>query len=415
MNRFSKKQIGLYSAAAIFVAVCCMLIVLSWLNGQVSTARELAEDQRWNDASQILRHYLKFQPRDAEARILLSRCILSDNLSSIQKVANDALECLAAIPKSSPESATARVVEGRIYLLLLLRPHAAEKCFRAAIELDPHRVEAHALLWKLYDLTRRWHLSEEHFWQVYDHSQPRDRDKLLRDWYLSEFHPASAISDLDRQLGILHDDEQPNVEVERRRYEMFIAAEPDSPIGYTCLARWFHQQGLSARGLEAIEQAEQLAGGREDPFTIATHVAMSFERGDFDEAREHFRRWPRDDTGYEYWKTKGLICDQILRQNAESRDAYERALSSAAGQSDWLTRHRLAQVLMRMDLKDEAALVRHRSKELEHQMEPTVHQPLRDALAHPESRDTRRLIANFYEGIGRPRESRAWSELATER
>ena len=76
-----------------------------------------------------------------------------------------------------------------------------------------------------------------------------------------------------------------------------------------------------------------------------------------------------------------------------------------------MTHHRLAQILMRMNLRDEAAIMRNRSKELELQMEPNVHQPLREALAQPESIETQERMAQFYERIGRHRESSAWREL----
>ena len=394
------------------IAMSGMLAITLMLNWQISRARELAEDQQWKEARVILGRYLSFRPRDAEARILMSQCLISDNSLTIQNVATEVLNCLAAIPNSSPKSATARMIEGRVFLLLLLQPDHAELKFRLALQLDPTRVDARALLWKVYELTLRWHLSDEHFWQIYEHTQATERANLLRDWYLSEFHPGSAIADLDRKLGILRSDEEPSAHVERRRYETFIAAEPDSPLGYACLARWFHQSGVVANGLEAIKRAEQIAGGSENPFVIATHVAISFELGEFDDAQERFRHWPENEKGYEYWKTKGLIDDQILRENEQARDAYTEALATAPGQSDWITRHRLAQIFMRLNQKEEAAIMRNRSKELELQMEPGIHQPLREALSHPDSMETQERMALFYDRISRPRESSAWRKLS---
>ena len=393
------------------MATCAMLAINLWLNWELSTARGLAEDHRWKDARSFLGRYLMFRPSDAKTRILMSHCLISDNSLTIQNVATEALNCLAAIPESSPQSATARIIEGRVYLLLLLQPARAEQKFQLALQSDPTRIDAHALLWKVYELTRRWHLCDKHFWQIYEHSQTAERANLLRDWYLSEFHPGSAIADLDRKLGILNADEKPSAAVERRRYEMFIAAEPDSPLGYACLAQWFHQNGLISKGQEAIKRAEQISGGSENPFVIATQVAISFELGEFNEAQEQFRHWPVDDKGFEYWKTKGLIDDQILRDNEQARDAYTHVLSTEFGKSEWMTHHRLAQILMRMNLRDEAAIMRNRSKELELQMEPNVHQPLREALAQPESIETQERMAQFYERIGRHRESSAWREL----
>lgn len=413
MRLFTRKGLWLFSAVTILVAATGVLATVTWLNRQISTARDFIDDHQWKPARQILNRYLKFRPGDAEARVLLARSLFSDNSLPLKTVADEALTCLALIPDSSPESSTARVIEGRAYLLLLLQPDHAENCFKAALKQNPDRIDAHILLWKLYDLTGRWYLTNDHFWKIYDHWEPQGRADLLRDWYMSEFNPGTATSDLDRQLGILLPGEQSSLAVERRRYEAFIAAEPDSSLGFACLAHWFHQQGMTSEALDVIQAAENRAGTTPDPFVIAIHVTLSIERGDFKDAEERFRHWPVDDTGYEYWRVKGLVHDQIQHQNAEARDAYERALSTAAGQSDWLTRHRLAQVLMRLNLTDEAAAMRNRSKELEAEMELDVHIPLRKALADLNSSHTHEQMAEFYDRIGRRREARAWRDVAS--
>lgn len=406
-NRFVRIFLGL-----VVIIGSSAFVAKWWLKSQFDTAQGLVEDQRGAEATPLLRRYLKYQPWDAEARMLLARALISDNSRTVQTVAEETLAVLAPISRSSPDSAAARVIEGRVYLLLLLQPDRAERCFLAALEQDPRRTDAHALLRKIDDITGRWDLSPPHFWRIFEHAPPRDRRLLLRDWYMSEFNPGSANAELDRQLGVLGPDEQPSSVIERRRYEIFMGAEPDAPLGFTCLANWYHQQGMKAQALEAIQKAESLPHGKENPFVIAVHVPISFECGDFDQAQKLFEHWPASDRSYLYWKTKGLICDQILRQNLAAREAYEQALAAPAGQSDWLTRHRLAQVLMRMNLKDEAAAMRNRSKELELQMEPNIHRPLREALSQLEAPETGKLMSQFYERIGRPRESREWQAQA---
>jgi tetratricopeptide (TPR) repeat protein len=401
-----------YAAAAI--AVVLLLAggaAIVWLNARVVLAEQFMEERQWGKARRALATYLQLKPYDVQARLLMARCLISDNSLPTPENVQGALQHLGKIPGESPSSAEARVQEGRLHLLLLLQPGRAERCFLRALQREPHRADAHSLLWKLYDLTGRWHLAAPHFWEVYDQTVASDRSVLLRDWYLSEFSPATATADLDRRLGIIGEVEHPGLDSERRRLETFIAAESDWPVGHAVLARWCQRHEMRSRVKALLARAKSLEGGGQDPFVLATQVFVSVELGEFDEARAALANWPPPYEGYEYWKCRGLVADEILRDDHQARGAYQRALDTIPGQSDWLIRHSLAQCLARLGDQQSAANARRRSKEIELLMESDVHGPLRKALVHPNNSQTIGRMVDFYEKLGRPREKQAWQNL----
>lgn len=384
-----------------------------WAVRTLAYAQRMVDDRDWTHAREALRTYLSLKPHDESARMMLAQSLVSDNSRPIVDVAQETLSILSKIGSDSSEAAHARIIEGRVNLLLLLKPGRAEENFLQALRLDPDRSEAHALLWKLYELTNRWSLIDSHFWSVYQHTEASRRGYVLRDWYMSEFAPASAVADLERQMGILKPDQQPDSQTELHRYEAFLTNEPDRPVNYACLIRWYQAQKVPARIAEYLHMGESLPTGLSDPFLIATHISVSLESGDFADAETTFRRWPHSDRGYEYYKYRGIIEDQVLHQDQAAHESYDRAIEFPAGRCDWQTCHRLSNVLMRLGATDEASKMRRRSKEIELQMEPDVHKPLRLALSKPNDPETIEKMTAFYDRLGRSRESQAWKELSS--
>ena len=402
------------AAGSLLLTVLLLFGGAHWIGRYLSQAERLAADRQWDAARKSLAFYLRFYPADEEARLLMAQAFISDNSLVGEVKVHAALTQLQQISKNSARSAEARLQEGRLHFLLLLQPGRAERCFLDALQLEPTRLEAHLLLWKLFNATNRWDLSEDHFWQVYERTPSSDHPILLRDWYLSEFSPGTATMELDRRMGLLGVTEQPSVESEHRRLEAFVSNEPGWPVGYAILARWFHRQGGLPQAIEQLDRAGQLPSDVSDPFVIATRVLSSIEIGEFDEARRAFDRWPEPHTGYEYWKSQGLIADQALRNDRQAAAAFEQAIATTPGKSDWLTQHRLAQCLMRLGNRERAATVRQHSKEVESLMESPLHQQLRRALSSPNAPKTVEEMADLYRRLGRSRESTAWQRLTIE-
>lgn len=382
-----------------------------WVGRHLSQAERLVADRQWDAARESLTFYLRFHPADDDARLLMARAFISDNTLVGEDKVHAALTQLGRISKSSARSAEARLQEGRLHFLLLWQPGRAERCFLDCLKLDPARLEARILLWKLFNATNRWEWGEEHFWDVYERAPANDRPVLLRDWYLSEFSPGTATAELDRRMGLLEESEQPSVESERRRLEAFVAADPGWPGGYAILARWFHRQGGIPQAVEQLDRAELLPEGANDPIVIAERISIRIELGEFDDARRAFGRWPEPQEGYHYWKSQGLIADQVLRNDGQAVAAFERAVATTPGKSDWLIQHRLAQCLTRLGDRERASAVRRHSKEVESLMDSPLHQQLRRTLTAPNTPETGQEMADFYRRLGRTRESAAWLRL----
>ncbi len=411
MHQILRRRSFQVAAGSVLLAALIALGMCSWLDRHLARAEQFISDRDWPMARETLQSYLRYRPRDATARLMLAEAFIRDNRLAGEDKVSSALQHLAEIPDSSPRAAEARLQEGRLLLLLRLQPGRAERAFRRSLQLDPDRQETHALLWKLYDLTNRWDSAEEHVWQTYQLLPNHERANRLRDWYLSEFSPGTANVELERRLELLGDDELPTEASDRRRLEAFLTAEPDWVEGYALLARWFHRQGGLHQAGTQLDRAEQLPGGSETPLVIATRVAVCLELAEFDRAQQAFQRWPLPHDGYEYWKTAGLIADQITRDAPAACHAFEQAIRTTAGKSDWLTQHRLAQCLLRMGHSERAAMIRRQSKRVELLMEAPVHSGLRRDLLTPLAPPTIQRMVDLYQRLGRHREAAAWREL----
>ena len=399
------------AAGSLLVTALLLFGGAHWVGRHLPQAERLAADRQWGAARKSLAFYLRFHPADEEARLLMARAYVSDDLLVGEDKVHAALAQLGWISPNSARSAEARLQEGRLYFLLLWQPGRAERCFLDVLQLEPARLEARILIWKLFDATNRWELGEEHFWQVYERTPSNERSIVLRDWYLSEFSPGTATAELDRRMGLLGETEQPSFESERRRLEAFVAADPGWLAGHAILARWFHRQGGRPQAIEQLDRAELLPGGADDPFVIAERILTSIEVGEFDEARRAFDRWPEPHEGYHFWKSQGLIADQVLRDDRQAVAAFEQAIATTPGKSDWLTQHRLAQCLTRLGDRERASTVRQHSNEVGSLMESPLHQQLRRVLSAPNAPQTGEEMANFYRRLGRLQESTAWQRL----
>lgn len=379
----------------------------------LDAADQAADNRQWIEVRRSLVPYLRARPNNARARLLNARAFISDNTLTVPANARLALEQLELVSPTSPLSAEALLQRGRLHLLLLLEPGRAEHCFKLALAADPNRSEAHSLLWKLFNLTGRWHLGGDHFWKVFAQSQSSNRPALLRDWYLSEFSPAAACAELDRRWGFLAAGEQPSAEIEVRRLTAFIENEPTWPACHAALALLALQRGVPTDAIEHLRQADALPDAASHPAVIAAHVAVAIERGEASSAQTAFQRWPVSAVeDYEYLKTKALVADEAHRDNRAAVIDYEAALATPPGRSDWTTRNRLAQCLARLGQADRADAERQMSRRIEQLMEPAVHAPLRRALLQPAHPQTVQVMADFYQRLGREQEVNAWNKLA---
>ena len=383
-----------------------------WAQAGLTEAQRLAQYGLWAEARQALTRYFWLHPRDSKAHLLYAEALVKDDQLPVEWSAPEAIKHLAAVPDEDPRGPEARTQQGRVEFFLLYHPTRAESLFQRAIELDPDRPEPYYLLWKLKDQTGRSYLAEPEFWKVYEASARPVRGLRLREWYMSQFYPETANWVLDRLMGITAPKKPADADqTEAYRFIRFRDAEPDSPLGYAALARWFHIQRDTPFALEFLDRsAEKIPNAQEDPFYLATLTSILIDLGKFDRAEECFRKWPEPRAGYEYWLTEGRLLHRARGQYAEAVRAYDRALSVWPGQVDWRTRNRKANCLAR--LKDVAGAAREheKAKMLENLMDEVNHRELRRALAHLDDPKELSKLVDFYKKIDRPREAAAWSD-----
>jgi tetratricopeptide (TPR) repeat protein len=403
-----RTKLSLVAVVGVGLAACGAWL---WAESGRSEARALAKYGLWPEVRQALDKYLWLHPRDFPSRLLYAEALVKDGQLLAEEALPRAIAHLQAIPDTAPEGPRARTQEGRIELFLLHHPSRAEGLFRQAIELDPEMPEPYYLLWKLKDLTGRAHLAEPEFWKVYEFSALPVRGIRLREWYMSQFYPATANPLLDRLMGLVPPERNTPDQVEAFRLLGFRNAEPESPLGYAALARWFQAENDARAALDTLDKdAAKVPDAESDPFYLATLISILIELGEFDRADRCFERWPEPHSGYEYWLTRGRVLQEIRGEYAEAVRAYDLALAEWPGQVDWRTRNRKANCLARLRDQAGAARERERSKVLEQLMDEKVHQELRYAMGFLDDPKQLQKVVDFYRKIDRPREAAAWSE-----
>lgn len=402
---------------AIRLAVLCVLPCGLWLGWEVVRAergrglavRHLAR-ARWAQARQELARYLRLHPRDSEARVMLAEAYGRDDALDAVAAAEKAIASLERVPDDSPLGSKARAQEGRLRFLLLQQPARAERLLRRAIDLDRDNYDAHYMLWKLLDMTGRTYLTESVFWRVYELSPLEERTLRLREWFLSEFNLSSETAPLDRRMGFLDASENPGVVAVYRRLQQFRAAEPESPIAACAMARLFLREGMRDKAREVLGEFESVEDANTEPYYIATRISVLLDFGEFEQARACLERWPEPKSGYEYWKWKATLLDEVERNDEEAIAAYDQALSVWPGREDWQLMFRKAHCLNRLGRIHEAEDVRRQVERFEKAMERDVHAALVKSLAHLDNPREVASIADFYRKLGRTREADGWEE-----
>ena len=375
----------------------------------LANARTLAELNLWSNAYSELQRYLRLYPEDATARLLIAEALIKDETRGREAV-HEALDHLSHIPDESPHGAQARTHQGRLQLLILHQPERAQKSLQRALQLDSDYFEAHYLTWKLLDLTGRSHLAEANFWKCYELSPAPERAVRLREWYMSQFYPNTANPALDATMGFVNTAREMNIETELARLLGFRNAEPEAPLVYAALAHWFYKDGDPQHAMRVLEVSSSLDTALDNPYFVCTLVGALFDLGRFDEAVAHFERWPGPRQGYEYWKWRATISDEVRGDYPDAIEFYDKALGIWPGCAEWRLLSRKANCLLRMGRQKEAQEVRSASKVIEGLMDETVHSKLRQHLGQLDSLDGLEEVAEFYAKIGREKESKAWRQ-----
>lgn len=409
-----KRRAGVALILFVFLSVVSVFGAAIYSSSQLAEGKRLAKKGRWSEAEAALSRYLRLRQSDHEARMLLAESLVrsSDAAKEPDEVIESALAVLAMVPDDAPQAAEARLRAARLVFLLQRRPAAAEQLLRRAISLDPDSYPAHVLLWRVLDMTRRPEAVEPVFWRVMRLAPASKRLFHLRDWYFSQFAPAPANFDLDREMGFVPTAAPPDATlIEFIRYRTFREQEPGTPMHYTAEAKVLYFGGDYAAAMQVLDEAPQSAAWA-DPSYVALRAEVALELGEVEEFRRCVEHWPEPAAGFSYWEIQGIYHEEVEADPAGALEAFDRALAEWPGPIDWSLTHRKANCLRRLGRVEAAEQTQQRAIELEKLIAPDYQKDLRRAvtsLNDPESLDK---LAAFYQEIGREKEATLWQEYA---
>ncbi len=195
------------------------------------------------------------------------------------------------------------------------------------------------------------------------------------------------------------------------RYIRFRNAEPESPLCYAALARWFQLSGDSRFALESLEKGrDKMQNEEHDPFYLATMISLLIEQGEFDRADECFQKLAQTAHRLRILAGEGQILQEVRGEYAEAIQAYDRALH------DWPGPARLADPQSQGKLPGSAAgpgrsRPRARASQGHRELDGRKGAPAAALCAGlPDDPELLQELVDFYQKIDRPREATAWSE-----
>lgn len=358
-----------------------------------------------------LGRYLQVFSSDESARLNLAEAYFKDATLNSEQAVSLAIQQLGHISRESSHWPAARVQEARMSLFAQLQPHRAESLLLDLLATHPENVDANYVLWKLYDLTGRSHLAEPHFHKVLEATPDEQRPFRLREWYLSQFYPATANPELDQLMGFHEPSEVRNAVTELRRLQVFRDREPKAAVNHAIVARWYSLEGDPKSALRILQEALDVSDTPlQDPFFVSTLTQVLFDLGEFDNALKYFLAWPGERSGYEYARLRAILADEVERNYARAIDSYRQVISVWPGHADWRIQYRLARCLAKSGDEQAAEEMGRKAKEVELLMEEDVHSPLRRMLVKPDQLEICKRMTQFYEQLGLEFEAKHWRD-----
>lgn len=407
--------------ACIAAGVVCWTAWTAWnryedsrAQGAAERGRQYLRERRDELAEREFAQSLQRFPADDSLRLLWAQAVIGGRSRTPQEAAELAISGLSQISDKSPVAAEARMREGRLALLVLQQPDRAEQLLRRSLSLDPTPVDAHYLLWKLYELTDRYQEAEPFFLGVWERTAVAERGERLRDWYLSQFSPLAATAELDRRMGFVEQGQVGGDGVVVMRLATFQRNEPDSAITLAVNAAHLIQLRDRESALPLLEQVQSTSEALSSDFFLSVYVNLLLELGRLPEAQAWFEAYNGPQTGYLFDRTVGRLEQTIFRRDEVALRHFERALAVWPGPMDWSLMHFKAQSQARLGRREEADQTRTRAKEIEVLMELPVHQKLRQRLLNLSDPATLREMENFYRALGRTWEANEWSRLSSD-
>ncbi len=379
---------------------------------ELEAAKKAAQLGAWSRTRTHLENYLWRHPHSAEGRMLMAEaCIKNQGARDVSFAAQLAREQLQQIKGSPKELAKARLQEGRLALFLQLLPCEAEKLLRESLKLDDSNAEAAMLMWQLLDLTGRHVLSDEFFWKAFELSGATERQRLLKDWFLSEFYPGDLHSALYQQMGI---EDSESIPASLNLLVRYRETEPLAPALHAAIANHYRGLGNLKGATDLLKESGDSAGSFSDPFFVAVLFETLSDLGQFERAKKVFETFPEPHDGYLYWRSAALYHDYIMNDSLRAVECIREAMQFTPAKLDWGLMNREAACLRKLGRTADADSVQQKVEHLTRQILTTERtSELRREIHSTITKDSARKFVEFYREFGLEREVEAWNEQTT--
>ena len=395
------------------------LIQYQTVGSRIEAAREQMALGDYRETRYLLRNVLWYQPKHAEANLLMAEALITDESLSLpgdvlrdREIVQQALDHLDQIPDASPLAALAHQKAAELLFNYYSRPTAAMRRLDRAMKLDPNLPSIYELRMRMYAMLGRPRYGINDMWKMYELISDEDRPKLLRRWFMYEFFPDTSLTEIDRQMGFAAPNEATNSVVASRRLQSFKNSEPQAALGYAATANWLLKQTdpeLAQQLLNISLNESNDIDRCEFWFVVAVDVLENL--GTLDDAVALVERWPEPREGYDYWRARAMVELRVQGEPERALESYSKAIKFWPGPIDWSMHNMMAACLRELGRTEEAIEKTERAAEVEKLLRDDTLQPILSALLNLEDAEGLKRLVNFYDELDMPRERAAWQAV----
>ena len=338
--------------------------------------RAAAAEHRWSDLENASRRWSRFAPSSVEPWVFLADAVQHQDRFV------EAAEYLAQIPSQSPQYLPSQLGRAKILFGPANRPFDGEAVCRQILDLEPQIGGAHELLIQFYTVTlQRTKLREQIISAIRVGREPRDAYVyyfLIDSLRLGEGVSLNGLwldSYPDNEVllvaEMLHSDDSPHstVTAPSDRTVPGFATEENVP---TTTKR----ESLTVKERQARELLKRFPHNAN---LLAYLADQELSKGNVDQVIELLKQTqPETEADPRFWRFKGWV-HFTRKEYAEAEQAYRKALSIHP--MDWLTIHRLAEILRISGNKEEVTRLE-KLVDRAHELRPRI-RDLKSVLESP--------------------------------
>ena len=346
------------------------------IRGFDQACRVAQTEHRWSDLEMTSRRWSRFAPYSVEPWVFLADAVQHQDRFV------EAAEFLAQIPPDSPQYLPSQLGRAKILFGPANRPFVGEAVCRQILEIEPKIGGAHELLIQFYTVTlQRTKLRDQIISAIRVGREPRDAYVyyfLIDSLRLGEGVSINALwldSYPDNEVllvaEMLHSDDSPNsnpaAQLEANDSIFTLKGKtPDTT----------KRESLTLKERQARELLERFPHNAN---LLAYLADQELSKGNVDQVIELLKQTqPDTEADPRFWRFKGWV-HFTRKEYAEAEQAYRKALSIHP--LDWLTIHRLAEILRISGNTDEVTRLE-KLVDRAHQLRPRI-RDLKSVLDSP--------------------------------